>query len=79
MIILWGNMETMEIMEKMERVFRCEDCVMFEDEDAEEPAWCLAKDMYTFVRGTDKACGEFVKRKETEKPMDADMIIWQIN
>ena len=42
-------------METMEKIFRCADCVMFEDEDAEGPAWCLAKDMYTFVKGTDMA------------------------
>lgn len=41
--------------------YKCKDCVMFADEDADSAPYCLAKDLYTFVMGEDEACDEFVK------------------
>lgn len=41
--------------------YKCKDCVMFADEDADSAPYCLAKDLYTFVMGEDEACEEFVK------------------
>ena len=46
--------------ERKER-YKCNDCVMFADEDADSAPYCLAKDLYTFVMGEDEACEEFVK------------------
>ena len=46
--------------ERKER-YKCKDCVMFADEDADSAPYCLAKDLYTFVMGEDEACEEFVK------------------
>lgn len=41
--------------------YKCKDCAMFADEDADSAPYCLAKDLYTFVMGEDEACEEFVK------------------
>lgn len=41
--------------------YKCKDCVMFADEDADSAPYCLAKDLYTFVMGEDEACEEFEK------------------
>ena len=46
--------------ERKER-YKCKDCVMFADEDADSALYCLAKDLYTFVMGNDETCEEFVK------------------
>ena len=46
--------------ERKER-YKCKDCAMFADEDADSAPYCLAKDLYTFVMGEDEACEEFVK------------------
>ena len=48
-----------EIVDKCK--YKCKDCAMFADEDADSPPYCLAKDLYTFVMGEDEACEEFVK------------------
>lgn len=49
--------------------YKCKDCVMFADEDADSAPYCLAKDLYTFVMGEDEACEEFekVERQEINK------------
>lgn len=49
-----------KVYEHKER-YKCKDCVMFADEDADSAPYCLAKDLYTFVMGEDEACEEFVK------------------
>ena len=49
-----------KVDERKER-YKCKDCVMFADEDADSAPYCLAKDLYTFVMGEDEACDEFVK------------------
>lgn len=49
-------------MEKIGEVRRrCRHCVMFAGEDEDSAPYCLARDLYTFVKGDDEACGEFAK------------------
>lgn len=47
--------------DELKERYKCKDCVMFADEDADSAPYCLAKDLYTFVMGEDEACEEFVK------------------
>lgn len=47
--------------DKRKKHYKCKDCAMFADEDADSAPYCLAKDLYTFVMGKDEACEEFVK------------------
>lgn len=47
--------------DKCKEHYKCKDCAMFADEDADSAPYCLAKDLYTFVMGEDEACEEFVK------------------
>ena len=69
--------------ERKER-YKCKDCVMFADEDADSAPYCLAKDLYTFVMGEDEACEEFVKwngknnkRKQNGKREDSNRTLWR--
>lgn len=59
--------------------YKCKDCVMFANEDADSAPYCLAKDLYTFVMGEDEACEEFIKwngknnkRKQNGKREDSN-------
>ena len=47
--------------DKRKKHYKCKDCAMFADEDADGAPYCLAKDLHTFVMGKDEACEEFVK------------------
>ena len=72
-----------KVDERKER-YKCKDCVMFADEDADSAPYCLAKDLYTFVIGEDEACEEFVKwngknnkRKQNGKREDSNRTLWR--
>lgn len=41
---------------------RCGWCRWYAEEDEDSPPYCMARDVYTFVRGTDRACSDFEGR-----------------
>lgn len=48
-------------METNERL--CRDCAMFAEADEDSPPYCMARDLYTFVKSDDEACIDFVRYK----------------
>lgn len=43
-------------------VLRCGGCRWYAEEDEDSPPYCIVRDVYTFVKGTDRACGDFERR-----------------
>lgn len=37
----------------------CRECRWYAEEDEDSPAYCIVRDVYTFVMGSDRACGDF--------------------
>ena len=43
-------------------MLRCGGCRWYAEEDEDSPPYCIVRDMYTFVKRTDRACGDFEGR-----------------
>lgn len=52
----------LENAEDVAVVLRCGGCRWYAEEDEDSPPYCMARDVYTFVKGTDRACSDFEGR-----------------